>query len=458
MADTNITAILDRQRAFYDSGQTRPVEFRLRQLRTLEQAMRGNERAILAALQADLRKSDVEGFATEVGVALEDLKHIRRRLRGWARPRRVPAHWVQWPGSAWIYPEPYGITLIIGPWNFPFLLIVAPLFGAIAAGNCAVLKPSEVAPNTSHLLARLIADTFDPGHITVIEGDAQTAQALLTHRFDYIFYTGGATVGKLILQAAAQHLTPATLELGGKSPAIIDADVDLKTAAQRIVWGKFTNAGQICITPDYALVDRRVKADFIALARAAIREFFGDDPQRSPDYGRIINDCHFDRLRALLAHGNIVHGGQTDATDRYIAPTLIDTPVLDSPLMQEEIFGPLLPIVMYDSLDDAIQFLNARPKPLALYFFSRSVVNQERVLSKTSSGGVCINDVMLHYANSALPFGGVGASGMGKYHGRYSFDTFTHPKAVLKKPFWLDIRQRYMPYSDTLLQLLRRLV
>jgi acyl-CoA reductase-like NAD-dependent aldehyde dehydrogenase len=458
MADANIAAILDRQRAFYDSGQTRPVEFRLRQLRALEQAMRGNERAILAALQADLRKSDVEGFATEVGVALEDLKHIRRRLRGWARPRRVPVHWVQLPGSAWIYPEPYGTALIIGPWNFPFLLIVAPLIGAIAAGNCAVLKPSEVAPNTSHLLARLIADTFDPGYVTVVEGDAQTAQALLAHRFDYIFYTGGATVGKLILQAAAQHLTPATLELGGKSPAVIDADVDLKTAAQRVVWGKFTNAGQICITPDYALVDRRVKTNFIALARAAIREFFGDDPQRSPDYGRIINACHFDRLRALLAHGNIVHGGQTDATDRYIAPTLIDTPVLDSPLMQEEIFGPLLPIVAYDSFDDAIRFLNARPKPLALYFFSRSAANQERILRETSSGGVCINDVMLHYANSALPFGGVGASGMGKYHGRYSFDTFTHPKAVLKKPFWLDIRQRYMPYSDTLLRLLRRLV
>lgn len=458
MADTNITAILDRQRAFYDAGHTRPVEFRLRQLRALERAMRGNERAILAALQADLRKSDVEGFATEVGVALEDLKHIYRRLKGWARPRRVPAHWVQLPGSAWVYPEPYGMALIIGPWNFPFLLIVAPLIGAIAAGNCAVLKPSELAPATSSLLARLIADTFDPGHVTVIEGDAQVAQALLAHRFDYIFYTGGAAVGKLILQAAAQHLTPVTLELGGKSPAVIDADVDLQTVTRRIVWGKFTNAGQICITPDYVLVDRRIKDEFITLARAAIREFFGDDPQRSPDYGRIINERHFNRLRALLAHGSIAHGGETDAADRYIAPTLIDAPALDSPLMQEEIFGPVLPIVTYDTFDNAIRFLNARPRPLALYFFSRNVANQERILRETSSGGVCINDVMLHYANSHLPFGGVGASGMGKYHGRYSFDTFTHPKAVLKKPFWLDIRQRYMPYSDKLLRLLRRLV
>ena len=458
MADTNITEILNRQRAFYDSGQTRPVEFRLRQLRALERAIRSNERAILAALQADLRKSDVEGFATEVGVALEDLKYIYRRLKSWVRPRRVPAHWVQLPGSAWIYPEPYGTALIIGPWNFPFLLIVAPLIGEIAAGNCAVLKPSEVAPNTSSLLARLVAETFDPGHITVIEGDAQIAQVLLAHRFDHIFYTGGAAVGKLILQAAAQHLTPVTLELGGKSPAVIDADVDLRTATQRVIWGKFTNAGQICITPDYALVDRRIKADFIALARRAIREFFGEDPQRSPDYGRIINDRHFERLRALLAHGSIAHGGKMDATDRYMAPTLIDAPVLDSPLMQEEIFGPLLPIVAYDTLDDAIKFVNERPKPLALYFFSRNRANQERILRETSSGGVCINDVIFHFANPNLPFGGTGPSGMGKYHGRYSFDTFTHPKAVLKKPLWLDIRQRYMPYSDSLLRLLRRLV
>lgn len=457
MADTNITAILSRQRAFYDAGHTRPVEFRLRQLRALEQAIRGSERAILAALQADLRKSAVEAFATEIGAALEDLKHIRRRLRRWSAPRRVPTHWTQLPGSAWIYPEPYGVALIIGPWNFPFLLIVAPLIGAIAAGNCAMLKPSELAPATSSLLSRLIADTFDPAHVAVVEGDAQTAQALLAHRFDYIFYTGGATVGRLILQAAAQHLTPVTLELGGKSPAIIETDADLRTTARRIAWGKFTNAGQICIAPDYALVDRRAQSEFIALTRAAIREFFGDDPQRSPDYGRIINDRHFSRLRALLAHGNILHGGQTDAADRYIAPTLIDRPALDSPLMQEEIFGPLLPIIPYDTLDEAIRFVNARPRPLALYFFSRNGANQERILRETSSGGVCVNDVILHFSNPALPFGGVGDSGMGKYHGQHSFDTFTHPKAVLKKPFRLDIRQRYMPYSDALLRLLRRL-
>ncbi len=458
MSDTNITAILNRQRAFYDSGQTRPVEFRLRQLRALERAVRGNEHAILAALQADLRKSAVEGFATEIGMALEDLKHIRSRLRKWAAPRRVSTHWVQWPGSAWIYPEPYGIILIIGPWNFPFLLMIAPLIGAIAAGNCAVLKPSELAPATSSLLARLVADTFDPGYVAVIEGDAQIAQALLRHRFDYIFYTGGAAVGKLILQAAAQHLTPVTLELGGKSPAIIDAEVDLTTATQRIIWGKFTNAGQICIAPDYVLIDRRIKSDFIALAHNAIRKFFGDNPQRSPDYGRIINDRHFNRLRALLDTGRIIQGGQTDPADRYIAPTLIDTPPLDSPLMQEEIFGPLLPIIDYHTFDEAVRFVNARPTPLALYLFSRDPAHQERILRETSSGGVCINDVILHFSNPALPFGGVGASGMGKYHGRHSFDTFTHAKAVLKKPFWLDIPQRYMPYSDSLLRLLRRLV
>lgn len=458
MFDMNLTAILDCQRAFHDSGQTRPVEFRLRQLHALEHTVRANERAILQALRADLCKSDVEGFITEIGMTLDDLKHIRQRLKGWVRPRRMPVHWAQLPGSAWIYPEPHGLALIIGPWNFPFLLMVAPLIGAIAGGNCAVLKPSELAPNTASLLTRLVAETFDPAHVTVVEGDARVAQALLSHRFDYIFYTGGATVGRLILQAAAQHLTPVTLELGGKSPAIIDVEVDLRTAARRILWGKFTNAGQICIAPDYVLVNRRVKADFISLAQNIIREFFGDDPQLSPDYGRIINQRHFTRLSALLAHGSIAHGGETDAADRYIAPTLIEDPDLDSPLMQEEIFGPLLPIVAYDTLDDAIKFVNERPKPLALYFFSRNRANQERILRETSSGGVCINDVIFHFANPNLPFGGTGPSGMGKYHGRYSFDTFTHPKAVLKKPLWLDIRQRYMPYSDGLLRLLRRLV
>ena len=458
ITDVSLSEVLERQRVFYLSGRTRPIEFRVRQLHLLEQAIRRNEGAILEALRADLRKSHLEGFATEIGPALEDLKYIRRRLPSWARPRWVPAHWAQMPGSAWVYPEPYGTAFILGAWNFPFLLTVAPLIGAIAAGNCAVLKPSELALHTSSLLARVMGELFDPGHVVVMEGGAEMAQALLAHRFDCIFYTGGARVGKLVLQAAARHLTPVTLELGGKSPAVVDADVDLKTAVRRIIWGKFTNAGQICISPDYVLVDRRVKAEFIGLAQSTLREFFGDDPRRSPDLGRIVNDAHFNRLCGLLAHGTIVTGGQTDATERYIAPTLIDAPVLDSPLMQEEIFGPLLPIVEYDTLDDAVRFLSARPKPLALYFFSRVVAHQDHILRETSSGGACINDVMLYYANSSLPFGGVGASGMGKYHGRYSFDTFTHFKAVLRKPFWLDIRQRYMPYSDKLLRLLRRLI
>lgn len=458
MDNQHIPALLDRQRAFYESGQTRPVTFRVERLRALEHAIRSNEQAILAALHADLRKSEVESFVSEISTSLEDLKYIRRRLKGWAKPYRVSAHWSQLPGSAWIYPEPHGVTLIIGPWNFPFLLMIAPLVGAIAGGNCAVLKPSEFAPHTSRLLARMIAETFDPAHVTVIEGDGRTAQALLAHRFDLIFYTGGPTVGKLILQAAAQHLTPVILELGGKSPAIVDADVDLAVATRRIVWGKFTNAGQICIAPDYVLIDHRLKDAFLEQAHTTIRAFFGNDPQRSPDYGRIVNERHFNRLCGLLAYGRIVCGGQADAGERYIAPTLIDAPALDSPLMQEEIFGPLLPVLSYDSLDEAIHFVHARPKPLALYFFSRNRVHQERILQQTSSGGACINDVIFHFANPALPFGGVGASGMGKYHGRHSFDTFTHPKAVLKKPLWADFPQRYMPYPPGLLRLLRRLI
>jgi acyl-CoA reductase-like NAD-dependent aldehyde dehydrogenase len=455
-----IQAILRAQRDTFASGATRDVPFRLRQLRALEDRLRRSEAAILEALRADLGKAPMEAFASEVGLVIEEVKHIRKHLPGWARPRRVPGHWVQFPSSSWVYPEPRGVALIIGPWNYPFLLIMAPLIGALAAGDCAVLKPSELSPHTSRMLAGLVRDTLDPGLACVVEGGAATAQALLDEKFDVLFYTGGVAAGRIVMQAAARHLTPVTLELGGKSPTLVDANLGgpagLRAAARRIMWGKFGNAGQTCIGPDYVLADRRVKDDLLDAFQRALRDFYGDDPRRSPDYGRIISARHFERLRGLMEAGRVLHGGQMDAAERYIAPTLLEA-APDSPLMQEEIFGPLLPVLEYGSLDEAIAFVNARPKPLALYFFSADRAAQARVLRETSSGGGCINDIFMHYATPALPFGGVGDSGIGRYRGRYSFETFSHFKGITRQSLRIDLPQRYAPYKDRL-RLLRKLI
>jgi acyl-CoA reductase-like NAD-dependent aldehyde dehydrogenase len=450
--ESKIQSIIQRQRAYFRTGETRSIEFRTNQLKRLRQAILDREAAIMQAVQADLRKPDFEAFATEIGV-VQEIDYAIKHLRGWMKPKNVAMPPEQFPGKAQLIPEPLGVVLIIGPWNYPFQLMISPLVGAIAAGNCALLKPSEIAPQTSRVVADLVEKTFDPEYIAVVEGGVAVSQAVLNEKFDHIFFTGGTAIGKIVMAAAAKHLTSVTLELGGKSPCIVDSDIDLKTAAKRIVWGKFINAGQTCIAPDYLLVDRRIKPQLIEAMTAALHEFYGEDPANSPDYGRIVSDRHFERLVHLMQAGQPIVGGQIDASDRYIAPTLLEQVDLDALLMQEEIFGPLLPVIEYSNIQEAIDLILSKPKPLALYLFSRNKQLQQRILQETSSGGVCLNETIMHVGVTQLPFGGVGDSGIGKYHGKASFDTFSHYKGVLAKPFWLDLPWRYAPYQGKLEQI-----
>jgi len=452
VAQLEIKQIVAQQRQFFEAGKTKNIAFRIAQLKILRQAILEQESAIFAALKADLNKAEAESYFTEIR-AIQDIGYAIKNLWNWTKPQKVPVTIESFPAAAKIYPEPLGTVLIISPWNYPFYLIIAPLIGVIAAGNCAVLKPSELAPNTSNLIASLIVQNFDPAYITTVLGDGEVGKQLLEQKFDYIFFTGSNAVGKAVMAAAAKNLTPVTLELGGKSPCIVDNDVNLEVAAKRITWGKFVNAGQTCIAPDYLLVQRAIKSDLLAAIQKTLLEFFGENPEKSPDYCRIINQKHFNRLRELLKSGKIVNDAIANLPNpatRYIPPTILDDVSPSSPVMQEEIFGPILPVIVYDSLEEAIAFVNQRPKPLALYFFSRNQERQNQVLQATSSGGVCINDILLHLTVPELPFGGVGQSGMGRYHGKASFDTFSHQKSVLIKPFWFDIFLRYQPYKNKL--------
>jgi acyl-CoA reductase-like NAD-dependent aldehyde dehydrogenase len=447
--------IIRKQREFFATGKTKDVEWRIEQLKRLKQAVIDAQEAIVNAVKADLGRPDFEAYF-EI-VAISEINYALKNLKSWVKPKKVSSGIEQFPASAQIYPEPLGVVLIIAPWNYPFQLMISPLTGAIAAGNCAVLKPSEIAANTSRVITDIIQKTFDPAYIAVVEGGVETSQQLLEEKFDHIFFTGSTAIGRIVMQAAAQHLTPVTLELGGKSPCIVDSDVDLKHAAKRITWGKYLNAGQTCIAPDYLLVDRRIKSDLLTEIQKCVEEFYGDDPSESPDYGRIISRKHFERLEPLLKDGEIVIGGQTNPEEKYIAPTVVDQVSWESPLMQDEIFGPILPVLEYTDLKEAIAQINARPKPLALYIFSKDKQKQEQVLQETSSGGVCINDTVMHIGVSTLPFGGVGDSGIGNYHGKASFDTFSHYKSVLKKGFRFDPNWRYPPYKDKV-SLLKRII
>ncbi len=441
-----VADIVKRQHDFFSAGGTRDVSFRLEQLDRLKAVLKSNERAILDALHADLRKPPVEAYTSELGIVLADIAFARRRVARWARPRRVKNPPIHKYTKSFVYPEPYGVALIIAPWNYPVQLLLSPLVGAIAAGNTAVLKPSEISLNTSRVMTRIIGDTFDPAYIASVEGGPETAEALLKERFDYIFYTGSTSVGRIVMEAAAKGPTPVTLELGGKSPCIVEDDVEITQTARRIVWGKYFNAGQTCIAPDYLLVNRKIKDLLLEKVKDTIAAFYGSDPHKSPDYARIINDRHFDRLAGLLSKGRILVGGAKDKAERYIAPTVIENVSPTDPVMKDEIFGPILPVIEYDDLSQAIDFVKSRPRPLSLYFFSRDREKQNRVLRETLSGGVCINDTIIQYTSPYLPFGGNGASGMGSYHGKASFDTFTHYKSVLKQTFLFDLTLRYLPY------------
>jgi len=453
---SNITELMQKQREFFQTGKTKEIAFRLEKLRTLKQAIIDNEQVIVQALQADLHKPEFETYATEISV-VKEIDYAIKHLRSWTKPKKAEVPLDFFSYSARIYPEPLGVVLIIGPWNYPFNLIIAPLIGAIAAGNCSIIKPSEIAPHTSSLLAQLMGKYFDPEYIAVVEGGVEVSQKLLAEKFDHIFFTGGTAVGKIVMEAAAKHLTPVTLELGGKSPCIVDANINLEHTVRRITWGKFINAGQTCIAPDYLLVDKKIKQDLLDGLKNTLKEFFGDNPADSPDYARIISQKHCERLSNLLKDGEIIIGGDTKLEERYIAPTIIDQVSLTDLVMQEEIFGPILPVIEYTDIAEAIALINSRPKPLALYLFTQNQELQQRVLQATSSGGVCINDTVLHVGISSLPFGGVGDSGMGNYHGKAGFDTFSHHKSVLRNSFWLDLKWRYAPYQDKL-SFLKRLI
>lgn len=437
--------LIQRQRAFFQSGATRPLEFRRAQLQKLRDALEAGEAALLGALHADLRKPAAEAYLGEVGFVLSEIRHTLRHLPTWMKPqpRRVPL--LAWPGQGFIHPEPFGVALIIGPWNYPLQLLLLPLVGAVAAGNCAVLKPSELAPHTAAAVAKLLREVFAEEYIAVCEGEREVAEALLRERFDKIFFTGSTKIGRSVMAAAAQHLTPVTLELGGKCPCIVCADAPLEVTARRIAWGKFMNAGQTCVAPDFVLVDRRIREELVRSLLQAIREFYGENPQQSPDYGRIINRRHFDRLTSLLGAGCVAHGGQHDAQDLYLAPTLLTDVPPESSVMQEEIFGPILPVLVFDQLADALALLRDRPTPLALYLFTQDRAAQERVLAEARSGGVCFNDTVVHILGKQLPFGGLGESGLGTYHGKASFDCFTHYRPAVRRSFRFDAKLRYPP-------------
>jgi aldehyde dehydrogenase (NAD+) len=446
----NIKTAIANQRAFFATGKTKDYKFRVAQLNKLLGLIQEHDQLILDAVHADLRKPAIEAYGSEVLGACSEIKYVLKHLQAWMKPQKVGTPINLFPSSSYIYTEPLGVVLIIAPWNYPFALTMQPLIGAIAAGNCTILKPSEHAPHTSSAIAKIINNNFDPNFITAIEGGIETNQALLAEKFDHIFFTGGTAIGKIVMEAAAKHLTPVTLELGGKSPCIVDSTSNLDITAKRIIWGKFYNAGQTCVAPDYLLVQKDIKQVLVEKLVAYVKTFFGENPQQSPDFGRIVNERQFDRLVNLLDEGKILIGGQSDKCDRYIAPTLIDQVSPNSKIMAEEVFGPILPIVEYDQLSDAIAFVNAQPKPLALYFFSSNKQNQERILQETSYGGGCFNDIIMHLGNPELPFGGVGNSGMGGYHGKTSFDTFSHRKSVLKNSFRFDLKWRYPPYTMTL--------
>lgn len=452
-----VEELLPMQRQFFATGKTLDVAFRLRQLDMLEKWMDLHEKDILQALYTDLHKGAFEAYETEILLVKEELKTMRKHLPQWQRPKHVAAPLMHFPSKCRVYRDPYGLSLIMSPWNYPFLLSIDPLLSAIAGGNCAVLKPSAYAPATSALLHQLVSDLYDPEYIAVVEGGRAENQSLLAQKFDVIFFTGSPTVGKEVMKAAAEHLTPVTLELGGKSPCIVDDTADLDLAAKRIAWGKFINAGQTCVAPDYILCSSKTAPKLAKALECAIRSLYGAEPLASPDLCRIVNEKHFDRLLRLMEYREVACGGKHRREDLLIEPTVLQNVSRQDAVMQEEIFGPILPIVPFDGDFDALlQDIEDHPRPLAAYLFTRDKGHEEKFLRRLRFGGGCVNDVVCHLATSKMPFGGVGESGMGSYHGRRGFETFTHEKSILKKSGKIDVKVRYAPYKDKKINLLKR--
>lgn len=442
----DIHEIVESEKHFFRTGVTRGVDFRIDMLKKFRKAIIENDELISAALKADLNKQPFESYMCETGLLLEEINFHIKRLKKWSKTRRVKSGIGQLPGRSYVCPEPYGVVLIMAPWNYPVQLCLMPLVGAISAGNCAVVKPSAYAPESSRVISKLIESAFPTGFVTAVEGGRDANKVLLDEPFDYIFFTGSVAVGKTVMEAAAKRLTPVTLELGGKSPIIVDETANLPLAARRIAFGKVLNAGQTCVAPDYLMIEKSVEAPFIEEYKKALASFFPEGDMSG--MVRIINDKHFERVCNILDNsGNIVIGGARDAETRFIEPAVLTGVPIDSPAMQQEIFGPVLPVLPYEKLDDCIDFIRSRPEPLALYIFSENKMNQEKVLNSCSFGGGCINDTVIHLASSHMSFGGVGESGMGSYHGRKSFDTFTHYRSVLKQGK-LDVKLRYFPYKS----------
>ncbi len=439
-----------KQKSFFHSGKTKDLSYRIKSLESLLKNVKAYEEQLMVALKTDLNKSEFDAYTTEIMIVLEELKFTLKHLKSWARPRKVKSPITHLGSTSYIYPEPYGVALIISPWNYPFQLAIAPLIGAIAAGNCAIIKPSELTPVTSQVFANLIADTFPEEYIAVVQGGIEASEGLLKEAFDYIFFTGSVPVGKVIMAAAAKNLTPVTLELGGKSPCIVHKDANLKIAAKRIAWGKFVNAGQTCVAPDYLYLHKAVKTQFLQLFKEAIIELYTNNPLENPNFTRIVSERHFQRLSSFLDNGVVFIGGNTQLEKLMIEPTVLNEITWEHPVMQDEIFGPILPVLEYETLEEVIEGIDNHPKPLALYLFTENANIQEEILNRINFGGGCINDTVYHLASPHLPFGGVGTSGIGSYHGKGSFDTFSHEKSILKQTTHFDLPFRYPNLKDGL--------
>lgn len=436
-------------RDFFQTQSTKDIKFRKKYLKALKKSIKKHEPDILDALKSDLGKNKVEAYATEVGFVMKELSYIIKELKNWAKTKSVTTPMMQFPAKSFIKYEPYGTVLIIGPFNYPFQLVMSPLIGALAAGNCAVVKPSEMTPQTSMVVQEILEEVFPPDYVKVIQGEKEVTSQLLDERFDYIFFTGSTKVGQIVYEKASKHLTPVTLELGGKSPVIIDDTSNLKVAAERIAFGKFMNAGQTCVAPDYILIDNEIKVKFVEALQATIQEFYGAQIEQSEDFGRIVNDNHFNRLVNIIedSRQQVIYGGESNADELFVAPTIILDPKLSDSVMQQEIFGPILPIIGYDTFNEVYDIVEQYEKPLALYLFTEDSDQITAVFNRLSFGGGCVNDTILHLANPNLPFGGVGHSGIGSYHGKYSFELFSHEKSYITKSTKLESGLLFPPYK-----------
>ncbi|WP_279073781.1 aldehyde dehydrogenase [Amedibacillus dolichus] len=439
--------LVEKQRRFYQSHQTKDVSYRKQALKRLRSAIMMYEKDISAALYQDLHKAEMESYMTEVGMVLSELTYQLRHLDTWAKPKQVRTPLAQFPSKSFQLAEPYGVVLVMSPWNYPFQLAIEPLIGALAAGNTVIVKPSAYAPHTSAVIAKLLASCFEESYVAVVEGGRKENKELLEQRFDYIFFTGGVEVGRLVMEKASRYLTPVTLELGGKSPCIVEKSADLRLAAKRIVFGKFLNAGQTCVAPDYVWIDETVRKPFLAYVQYYITKFFGTDPMHCETYPHIVNEKHFQRLKGLMQSGNICIGGKMEEANLCIEPTVFENVSFDDAIMQEEIFGPLLPVIGYETLEEALSYIQQQEKPLALYIFTRRKAIARQVINSCSFGGGCINDTIIHLATSQMGFGGVGQSGMGSYHGYDSFRTFSHFRSIVQKSNRMDLPIRYQPYT-----------